>query len=144
MTSPVMTMRPMRTALALIAMASLAMGLSGCFFDRGSGFAVLDRPAEARDVLPAELPDSEDLIFDPESARFVAEDDDRQLYLASDGASGICLLVYEADPVPFVGCSEGRWLGLEGRGYEYEVRADGMPASEGAIALSPNVYAVDD
>ena len=138
-------MRHLKTALALIAVGSLAIGLSGCFFNPSSGFAVLDRPAEARDALPAELPDSEDLIFDPESARFVADDDGVPLYLASDGASGICLLVYAAaSPVPHVGCGGGQRLGLKGPGFKYEVRADGMPAPDGATALSPNVYRIDD
>ena len=144
MTSPLMTARPVRAALAVIGMTSMAIGLSGCFADPGSGFAALDRPAEARDALPAEPPDSEDLLFDPESARFVADDDGARLYLARGPGSQFCLLVYVEGPVPGVACSGGTWLGFEIPGHEYEVRADGMPAPEGATALSPNVYVVDD
>jgi hypothetical protein len=143
MTSPVMTMRPARTALAVTVMTALAIGLSGCL-DGGSGFAVLDRPAESADALPTDLPDYAFDNLDPESARFVADHDGVELYLTRGADSGICLLAYPNAEDWVVGCSGGRWLKVGGRSTKYEVRADGAPAPEGATALSANVYLLAD
>lgn len=143
MGSPMTTTRPVPSALAATAVIALAIGLSGCI-DPGSGFAVLDRPAEAGDALPVDVPDSDDLSFDPASARFVADDDGTRLYLAEGRHSTTCLLVYSDDAEPFIGCGGGGWFGIGDRRVRYEVRADGMAAPDDATALSPNVYRVDD
>lgn len=124
-------------------MIALAIGLSGCI-DPGSGFAVLDRPAEPADALPVDVPGSDDLSFDPASARFVADDDGTRLYLAEGRHSATCLIVYSGDVEPLVGCGGGQWFGIGDRRVRYEVRADHMPAPDDATALSPNVYRLDD
>lgn len=121
-------------------LAAAGFGLTGCTSNAG-GFEVLDRPADASDELPADLPANATENYDAGSARFVAEDDGRRLYLLKNEESKVCLLVYSPDNW-LIGCG-GDHFKLSGREAAYEVWADGHAPVEEGNKLSPNVYAVD-
>ena len=121
-----------------LATASAAAGLAGCA--SGSGFAELDRPAEARDGLPSGLPAEAYDQLDAESARFVGNDRGARLYLMKGAESGICLLVWPEDDRWFSGCG-GDHFTVANPTRTYEVWADGALPVKGATQLSPNVFA---
>lgn len=118
--------------------AAVALVVAGCA--SGSGLAELERPADARDGLPAALPAEAYDHLDAESARFVAEDRGARLYLVKGTESGICLLVWPADERWFSGCGGDHFtVGSPTR--TYQVWADGVLPVAGATQLSPNVFA---
>ena len=132
-----------RRWLALTAVgAGLAIATTGCTWGSGSGYAVLDREAMPDDALPDGLPAYAFEELDPESARYVGEHDGARLYLSQGRMTGtICLLVYLSEGVDwFTGCGGGGGrLGVSGSSGSYEVRPDGTPVPDGAVAISPNV-----
>ncbi|RXZ72456.1 hypothetical protein [Agromyces albus] len=126
---------------SVVAVVLLAgMGLAGCI-SPASGFAVLDRAAEAGDALPKDLPDYADDSLDPTTSRFVGEHDGDRLYLARGDNSAICLVIYPNNEEWVVGCGEGGGLtAVSGPSGTYEIRPDGAPAPTGAEEISPNVF----
>lgn len=121
----------------------IALGLTGCL-SSGSGFAVLDAPAQPGDVLPTELPDYAYDGLDPASSRFVGEHDGDRLYLAKGANASACLIVYPNNQEWVIGCGGGDGSVTVGNGTrKYEVQPDDAPAPNGAEEISPNVFVVD-
>jgi hypothetical protein len=123
----------------------IAATLTAC--TAGSGFAVLDRPAGADDVLPFELPDSasHEVEVEVESIRFAAEHDDERLYLARGvTADAICLVVVPRDPDGWsIGCGAlGGLDSVQTPAGAYTIRIDGAPVPPGETELTANLSVI--
>ncbi|WP_413318408.1 hypothetical protein AA0Z99_00400 [Agrococcus sp. 1P02AA] len=124
-------------AVALVG-GLVAIGLTACA--PSASFSVLDREASAGDAVPAELGGDDFGDADPDSARFVGEHGDAQLWLMRGGESPVCLLVY-VDAADWGHACGAAPVGLDiGIGW-FEVVADGQAAPEGSVQISENVYA---
>lgn len=115
----------------------LGVLLTGCM--SGTSYAVLDREAEAADALPGAV---ETELLEPETARFVGEDDGASLWLVRGvEASTICLVAYRTDDAWVSGCSgEGGGLAVRGEVGSWEVAPDGAPAPAGTRKLFDNIF----
>ncbi|MGC5172782.1 hypothetical protein ACPW96_16880 [Micromonospora sp. DT81.3] len=123
-------------ATSLLLLAGAAIVLVGGV--GGSGFALLDRDAESADALPADLAGDAYDSVDTASARWVAEHDGDQLYLARGTEVGtVCLLVHREDWV--VGCG-GPQLGVSNATRTYYVQPDADPDPVTGTKVTENVF----
>ncbi|MDQ0894848.1 hypothetical protein [Agromyces ramosus] len=128
------------TATAMtVAMLSVTF-LTACTSDLPT-YAIFERPAEASDALPADLPQDALDTLSPETARLAGEDAGSELYLVrSSDLTQTCLLAYATAEDWLLGCSEGDSFKVGMSPISYEVRADGMPAPKEKTKLTTNVY----
>ncbi|MDH5132094.1 MULTISPECIES: hypothetical protein [unclassified Microbacterium] len=130
--------RPSAAALAVILSA---VALSGCTA-AGGAYSVLDREAEARDEVPADLPGYAWDDVDQATARFVGEGDGTSLWLARarDDAAA-CLLAYVDADTWVIGCGgNGAPFSIGGVTGTFTVVPDDAPAPDGMTRVSDNVY----
>ena len=129
-----------RAAAATVTVLS-AVALSGCT-GVGAAYAVLDREAEARDEVPADLPGYAWDNVDQATARFVGEDEGTSLWLArARDDTSACLLAYADEESWVLGCGGGGALfSVGGMTGTFTVVPDGAPAPEGMTRVSENVY----
>ena len=112
----------------------------------GSGFAALDRAAEASDALPTGLPAYAYDDIDQASSRLVGEHDGNSLYLVrAREADRVCLLVYPNSTEWVLGCGGAPEFGVSGPSGSYVIRADApaaAPTPEGhSHEIATNVFA---
>ncbi len=95
--------REMKSAAAAVALLLLAGLLAGC-----SGIAAVQRPAEAKDALPADIRSKDPEM--PSGFRFLAEDDGVQYFAAeSPERTTACIAAYPVDKPDqwMLACSDG-------------------------------------
>lgn len=129
------------TGAAVLLLASALLLLSGC--TTTGSYAVLDRPAEPGDKIPADVL-AIDVDFELDSSRFVGEDQATRFWLAAPSVDGaeICLVAYPTDGDDwFAGCGTGLTITGYGLG-SYTVQPDGMPTPDNATRVSENVFRV--
>lgn len=103
-------------------------------------YADLQGDRETRDELP-QLADYAYDDLDVSSSRFVGEHDGTSLWLAQDlDNSTVCLVADAGDDEWIVGCGGGS-TNIGGIAGLFEVVPDSVPAPEGAMQVSENVYA---
>ena len=97
-----------------VAVACLAASLAGCA-GGGASYAALERDVQASDELPEAVAEGSPDI-DADSARYVGENDDVELWLARmDEPDSVCLVVYPNDSDWVAGCgADGSKVGSPG------------------------------
>jgi hypothetical protein len=96
----------MKSAAAAVALLLLAGLLAGC--SGYSGIAAVQRPAEAKDALPADIRSKDPEM--PSDFRFLAEDDGVQYFAAeSPERTTACIAAYPVDKPDqwMLACSDG-------------------------------------
>ncbi|WP_261165773.1 hypothetical protein [Microbacterium sp. Marseille-Q6965] len=128
-----------RRALFGILATCSALALAGCA--SSSSYAVLEREAQAADAVPADLPARAAGGADFDSARAVGEHEGASLWIMrGEDPGSVCLLSYRDDEAWVVGCGGESGLVTSGEAGHFVVVADGMPAPDGAVQISENVY----
>lgn len=120
-----------RKSLVLAGICTLLL-VSGC--SRGSaGVSLLDEPATADQILPADLHGDD---VEPDSARFVAEHEGMSYLLAKPAepgmANGVCLVAMEAESIACGGPSSNatQLVTLDTAGTEARVVRDGTETTD--------------
>ena len=128
------------THLMLFAVAAAVLVLPGCV--SGNGYSDLEREPTAEDALPANLPDYATADWEPGTARFVGEAEDRRIYLAEGTDSPVCLLAYRSEKSWVGSCGSSNSTTSSGS-FEVMVVSDNWPDEEGWTRVGENVLVRD-
>ena len=124
----------------LTAVAAAVVLLAGCI--SGTGYSDLEREPTAEDALPADLPGYATADWEPGTARFVGEAEDRRIYLAEGTDSPVCLLAYRSEKSWVGSCGSSNSTTSSGS-FEVMVVSDNWPDEEGWTRVGENVLVRD-
>ncbi len=125
-------------------MSAATVALTGCAPNVG-GFAVLDKPMEASDELPANVHDFDDgeLPADFSTAHLIGEHNGSRVWFMRDiGGTGLCFFAYADEAVTASSCvtPEGP-IEVGTPAIDFYVVPDGEPGPDNATKISENLYA---